>query len=313
MGSFSARAEAGNNNRVHVRVPATTANLGPGFDSLGMALDLCIDLVLEAGNPREEIRVEGETRGIGRSAADNLVVRAVEELFLACGRQPRGLSMVITNRIPVGKGLGSSAAAIVAGMFAANRMLGEPFTPSRLLDMAVKMEGHPDNVVPAVAGGLTASMMSGGQVYYHRLDPGDDLKIVVAVPEFEFSTKLARSVLPDQVSRRDYVDGIQKTSFLLMALIKRDYSHLKLALDRVLFQQIRSEFIPGYSKIVEGACEAGALGVTLSGAGPSLAAFTLRHEEAICAAMTGAFAGEGIEARCYILSPAPQGVSFLET
>lgn len=296
--------------RVHARVPATTANLGPGFDSLGLALELYIDVVLEAGAASEQLRMEGEIQGIGGDAGDNLVVRACETLFKAAGQRPSGLSIEISNQIPVGKGLGSSAAAIVAGLFAANRLLGDPLPASRLLDMAVEMEGHPDNVVPATAGGLTASMMSGGRVYYHRLDPGSDLKVVVAVPEFDFPTKMARAVLPDQVSREDFIDGIQKTSFLLAGLIKRDYEHLKLALEKLLFQEIRSAFIPGCGKIVEGACAAGALGVTLSGAGPSLAAFTLRDEEAIGAAMTGAFADEGIAARFYILSPAREGVCF---
>lgn len=298
--------------RIHVRVPATTANLGPGFDSLGMALNLYIDVSMDSGHQEERVHIEGETQGIGLEASNNLVIQAGEEVFRAAGQRPAGLNIVIKNAIPVGKGLGSSAAAIVAGMFAANRMLGDPLPAARLLDMAVAMEGHPDNIVPAVVGGLTASMLSRGQVYYHRIDPGNQLKMVVAVPEFDFSTKLARSVLPDQVSRSDFIDGLQKTSFLLMGLILRDYSNLKLALDRILFQDIRSAYIPGYRKIVEGACEAGALGVTLSGAGPSLAAFTLVNEDAISAAMTGAFALANIEARGYILSPAREGISYLQ-
>lgn len=309
----SSASKARHMSRVHARVPATTANLGPGFDSLGLALELYIDVFLETGAARELLRMEGETRGIGGQSGDNLVIRACDTLFEAAGQRPTGLSITISNQIPVGKGLGSSAAAIVAGMFAANRLLGDPLPAGRLLDMAVEMEGHPDNVVPAMAGGLTASMMSAGRVYYHRLDPGRDLKVVVAVPDFDFPTKTARAVLPDQVSREDFIDGIQKTSFLLAGLIQHDYNHLRLALERLRFQEVRSAFIPGYGKIVEGACAAGALGVTLSGAGPSLAAFTLGNEAAICAAMTGAFAGEGIAARCYILSPAREGICFPAT
>ncbi len=298
--------------KVHLRVPATTANLGPGFDSLGLALNLYIELVMSSGNDTDSVELLGEMDGIGTEPSNNLIMRASSLVFERARKRPEGLMLKIFNSIPIGKGLGSSASAIVAGMFAANRLIGDPFTRDELMDMAADMEGHPDNVVPAVVGGLTASMISGGKVYYHRLDPGSDLKIVVAVPDFDLPTKTARAVLPEQISRTDFIDGIQKTSFLLMGLIIRDYSNIKMALEKILFQEIRSTFIPGYSKIVEKACEAGALGVTLSGAGPSLAAFTLVNESEICHAMSQAFKLEGIESRCYILSPETEGVSFID-
>src|SRR3990172_2149648 len=203
--------------RVRVRVPATSANLGPGFDALGLALALHNEIVLEESD-RVTVAVDGEGAGQLDTGADNVVCRGVRMAFEAAGRPFRGASIRCVNRIPLSRGLGSSAAAWVGGLVGANALLGEPLARDAVLALAAKAEGHPDNVAAAILGGLTVSCSAGDRVAAVSLTVPADLRWVVLVPDMEASTREARAVLPDSVPRADAVFNVQRVSLLLAAL-----------------------------------------------------------------------------------------------
>jgi homoserine kinase len=203
--------------RVLVRVPATSANLGPGFDALGLALGLHNEVILEEAD-RISVGVEGEGAGRLDDDAKNVVARGVALGFEVAGRPFRGARLRCVNRIPLSRGLGSSAAAWVGGLVAANAVLGEPLDRDALVTAAARAEGHPDNVAAAVLGGLTVSCADGARVTAVSLPVPREIVWVVLVPETESSTREARAVLPDSVPRADAVFNVQRVSLLLAAL-----------------------------------------------------------------------------------------------
>ncbi|MGS0746473.1 homoserine kinase [Syntrophomonas erecta subsp. sporosyntropha] len=295
---------------VTVKVPATSANLGPGFDTLGIALNLYLQVKVELASG-QEIEFKGEGEEIIRfDLAKNLVVKAMQPVFKQAGKFP-GYRLVINNHIPVGKGLGSSAAAIVGGMYAANLLLEEPFTCSQLMQWAVEMEGHADNIVPAMVGGLTAAMMYQGKVYYQKVEIPSDLYMVVAVPDFDLPTSKSRSVLPDQVKLLDTVSNLQRACYLLASIFNRDYQHIDLAMDDMIYQPLRKQFIPGFDAVLEAARDNKALGVAMSGAGPAIIAFTMDNTKELKAAMQEAFVSQGVNCRVYSLKADQHGATVL--
>lgn len=295
---------------VTVKVPATSANLGPGFDTLGIALDLYLQVEVELASG-QEIEFNGEGEELIRfDLAKNLVVKAMQPVFKQAGKFP-GYRLVINNYIPVGKGLGSSAAAIVGGMYAANLLLEEPFTRSQLMQWAVEMEGHADNIVPAMVGGLTAAMMYQDKVYYQKVEIPSDLYMVVAVPDFDLPTSKSRSVLPDQVKLLDTVSNLQRACYLLASIFNRDYQHIDLAMDDMIYQPLRKQFIPGFDAVLEAARDNKALGVAMSGAGPSIIAFTMDNTKELKAAMQEAFVSQEVNCRVYSLKADQHGATVL--
>ena len=290
---------------IRVRVPATTSNLGPGFDALGLALRLHNTLTLEeAEEPRVEI--EGEGAGALPRDATHLAYRgalAVVETVRARGADsggarggalPRAFHLRQHNRIPLARGLGSSAAAIVGGASAANALLGRPLNEQALIDLAARMEGHPDNVAPAVLGGLVACVTTEtGEIRYTRLIP-KRLRVVVAIPEFAVSTAEARRLLPDQVPYRDAVFNVTRTALLVAALAEGRADLLDEATRDRLHQPYRARLVPGLDAVFAAAREAGAHGVALSGSGPTVVAFG--ETQGIGEAMRRAFESAG--ARC---------------
>ena len=218
----------------------------------------------------------------------------------------------MTNHIPLSRGLGSSAAAIVAGLKAANALLGNRFSRRELLQMATNIEGHPDNVAPAIFGGFTISVVTRGRVECFSLMPRMPLKLVVAVPEFPLSTRLARSVLPEQVKMKDAVFNVSRAALLVAALTKGQPRFLRNAFADALHQPYREKLIPGMKDVFRAACRAGALGASLSGAGPCLIAYTLENEEAVGQAMVEAFQEHEIEAHALQLSLDAHGARILK-
>lgn len=290
-----------------VLVPATTANLGAGFDSLGLALDLYNSFEFELGSDGFSVIGEGEIEL--RASQGRLVYRAWNAAFAYTGRTPCPVKLHIKSQIPVGRGLGSSATAVIAGLCAANHLGDLRLETSQLLSLATRIEGHPDNVAPALMGGLvvTASQDSEGGLDYLVLDAPLELNIVLAVPAFELSTAMARSVLPELVPHSHAVFNVGKVALFTAAWIKREWALLGKAMDDRLHQPFRAPLVPGLEDVLSTAREAGALGAALSGAGPSVVALTIESPDGIGEAMRNAFAAHGIECKIIQARPARWG------
>ena len=293
--------------RVTVRVPASTTNLGPGFDALGMALRLYnrVELGLTDGSIRVE--VEGEGAGALETGRENLVYQAAARLFQGVGRELSGLEIRLRNAIPVSRGLGSSSTAIVGGLVGANALLGAPLDREGLLRLAVEIEGHPDNVTPALLGGFQVTSLTDEGLAHLGIPPPDGLRAVVCIPEARVSTAAARRVLPAQYSRADTVFNVSRVALLVAALLTGRTEVLRAAMQDRIHQPYRSSLIPGFEAALQGALEAGALGACLSGSGSTMLALTRGEEERIGEAMVAAVRAAGAAARWLALEVDTEG------
>jgi len=295
--------------KVLVKVPATTANLGPGFDALGLALTLWNETAFE---PAEgfSLWIEGEGAESLAANPENLIVRAARRVYKTAGRQMPPLGIRCTNRIPLGAGLGSSAAAILTGLLGANALLSEPLSRDEILALAVEIEGHPDNVAPSLLGGLVVSTADEDRVIAHRIEgetPSPPLYITITIPDFVFPTREARAALPKQVPLEDAVYNIGRAVLVAEALRTGDLGLLGQVMDDALHQPHRLLLIPGAQEAMEAAKRAGAAAAALSGAGPGLVAFSAKREPGIGAAMQRAFAAAGLRARSFELGISQKG------
>lgn len=291
------------NKLVRIRVPATTANLGPGFDTLGMALDLFNYVELDLDVDNLDIEIVGEGADIIPKDKNNAVYRAICAVFDKCGFKPKGISIKLENYIPIARGLGSSAAALVGGVMAANSIVENPLSIDELLMIATKFEGHPDNVAPALLGGIVTSVYTTDRIIYKKIKPPKNLKLVVVIPDFTLSTKIAREALPQSVPLNDAVFNIGHASLLILSLIESDYTLLGQAMQDCIHQPYRLPLVPGMDKVFEAALDAGAVSVALSGAGPTLIAFCENNNEDIGKAMQKAFLENNIHSQFKMLSP----------
>ncbi|MDR7415322.1 MAG: homoserine kinase [Armatimonadota bacterium] len=284
---------------IRVVVPATSANLGPGFDALGLALGIYNEVEVSLSD-RPHLIVHGEGQGLLPEDEGNLVYQAARAVADAVGEEV-AFHLCCWNRIPVSRGLGSSAAAIVGGVVGANEVLGRPLDRSQLVSLAARLEGHPDNVVPALVGGITAAVMEDGKAHWVQVPARDLPAAVVAIPEFEVPTALARKRLPDRVSREDAVFNVGRTALLVGALAAGRWDLLAVATEDRLHQPYRKPLVPGFEDVCAAARKAGALGVVLSGAGPSLLAFApWPQAPQVGEAMQAAFAAHGVRARAVV-------------
>ena len=297
--------------KVRVRVPATTANLGPGFDALGLALDVWNETIwTPTGDGEIRVTISGEGEDILPTDATNPVVSAALSLYDRVGVTCEGLRVHCINRIPLGSGLGSSSAALVSGLLGANALLGEPLSREDILRLAIEAEGHPDNVAPALLGGLVVSILHDGQVVSIKLPARArraPLRATVVLPKFEFPTGYARSILPRTVDRQDAIYNISRSVLVVEALRTGDLDLLGKAMDDRLHQPHRLPLIPGALSALEAARRAGAAAVALSGAGPSLIAFSSDGNPEIGEAMRREFARAGLEARVFHLRISERG------
>jgi len=307
-----------NKNRAKVRVPGTSANCGPGFDCLGLATTIYnyLDLTLLKSN-----RIVVESTGEGATniprGKRNLTWQAVKKILDVTGRADefKGAIIRMKNNVPISRGLGSSSTAIVAGLTAANEILGSPLDKNGLLKLATEIEGHPDNVAPAIFGGFTVSVMSSGTVQTFSFMPRIKLKLIVSVPDFELSTRLARKVLPRNVSMTDAIFNVSRASMLIAALVEGREDLLPLAFDDALHQPYRKKLVPGMTEVFEAAKSAGALGAAISGAGSCLIAFTTAKsglEQKISAAMVDAFKSHGVNSKALILNVDRNGAQIIK-
>jgi homoserine kinase len=299
--------------RVHVRVPATSANLGPGFDALGLALALHNEVTaVEAETVT--VTIQGEGAGRLPSGADNVVARGVRQAYAAAGRSFRGVALTCVNRVPPARGLGSSAAAWVGGLVAGNALLGSPLPREALLALAAGAEGHPDNVAAALLGGLTVSCaLDDGQVVALALPVPGTVRWVVLVPEVTSATAEARAVLPESVPRADAVFNVQRVCLLLAALQTSRLDAVGAALDDRLHQPYRRRLFPWMPAVAEAARAAGALGCVLSGAGPSLLAAVRDDGGVVARTMERALQSEGMQGRARALAVDTEGAVVVST
>jgi homoserine kinase len=300
--------------RARVRVPASTANLGSGFDTLGLALTLYNEIELIEGGEGVGLLIEGEGQAtLEKSGSRNLVLRAAQSTLQEFGVRLPGLSLRQINRIPLRRGLGSSAAACLGGIAAAARLAGVELPLDEILARALPFEGHPDNITPALLGGLTASAVVEGRVVSARIRVPMRLKAVVVIPTLEIATKRAREVLPPQVPFEDAVFNLNRVALLLAGLTTDRLELLAAGSEDRLHQPYRAGLLPGMNAILDEGRRSGAHATFLSGAGSSLLALVSGDEEEIGRRMSERWQGEfGVENSVRVLGIDRQGLTYLE-
>jgi homoserine kinase len=295
--------------QLEIRVPASTANLGAGFDCLALALDLHNVLHVVTTSSGLEINVEGEGQDVLPANAENLVARAALKLFRSLDVQPPGLRIRCVNQVPLAAGLGSSAAATVAGLMLAATLADHPLSQSELLAHASEIEGHPDNAAAALLGGLVI-VSSVGSGLITRQVPIAKIRLVIAVPDVQLSTTQMRRVLPHNVPVEDAAFNIGRTALTIEALRSGDFELMAQAIDDRIHQPYRKRLIPGYEQARQSALQAGAAAVVLSGAGPGLIALTPDGHDRVSEAMLEGFRSQGLTARSYVLRPTATGAQI---
>lgn len=294
---------------ITIRVPATSANLGPGFDSLGLALDLWNETIITLAI-EYTVQVKGEGAEKLSLGENNLIIQSAQKLADCVGKHLPPFHMDCVNQIPLSSGLGSSAAAKLTGLLGANTLLGKPLTHEEILNLATEMEGHPDNVAPAMLGGLVVSTLEAGNVVAHRIVGAENapaFHITVVLPEFHLPTRESRTALPQQVSLKDAVHNIGRTVLVAEAFRNGDVDLLGRAMTDTLHQPHRLPLIPGAQAAMNAAKGVGASAAALSGAGPSVIAFSSKQDPAIGDAMKHAFEERGLQARIFQLNVSNHG------
>ncbi len=293
--------------KVVVRVPATTANLGPGFDCLGMALGLYNIVTVRVTAGGLDVRIKGEGAEALRWGEENRVLRALRVAFEQAGERLPGISAELENNIPLARGLGSSAAATVGGLVAGNALCGYTLSTEDLLRLATQLEGHPDNVVAALLGGLVIVVEEDGKLQHGRVPVPADLQAALFVPDLTMPTGEARRVLPQQISRADAVYNIGRTALLVAAISQGNYELLDVATRDRLHQPYRESIFPAMPRLFEAARQAGALGVFLSGAGSVILALCRENAQAVADGMTKAARDLDLSGRALVAPVTSQG------
>jgi homoserine kinase len=301
---------------VKVMVPATSANLGPGFDFLGLALGL-YDTVTFTPATDWCVTVEGYGAAELTGRSDLLVCQALKRVFQEVGQALNGGLVHLDNRIPDAGGLGTSAAAIVGGLAAANHYLGDPLRKDDLLSLAVELEGHPDNVAPALFGGLVgvareATPTKSKSYVTLEIPFPAKLQVVIVVPELRVVTTQARQLLPEQVSLEQAVFNLTRTGLLVGACYTQRLDLFRTAMEDALHQNQRACLIPGFHQVIETAYRQGAVGAALSGSGPTIIALTpATDQEAVGTELVSVFAQQGIKAQWLSVAVNQGGFRFV--
>ncbi len=259
---------------VRVTVPGTSANIGPGFDAFGLAFNLYNVFTF-----KEKDDGKLTIRGVPRKyqGTNNLVYRAMQRVFKRVHYYPKGLYIHTETNVPVSRGLGSSATCIVGGLVGANALCHSPLSQNELFDIAVAMEGHPDNIAPAMFGGLVCSIGAGRHFQYIKKEVADCFAFHLIVPNFELSTKASRAALPDEISRQDGVFNVAHATMTYLALSDGRPDILKNSMKDKLHEPYRKPLIRSFDKVKKTALDFGALGVSISGAGPTILAITRQN------------------------------------
>jgi len=311
--------------KVSVKVPASSANIGPGFDCLGVALPIYNTITIEETvlpGTGIQINMMAEDEAFDEMAFENIpkdenniVYKAVELLYNSIGQEPSELKINIESQIPIARGLGSSSSVIVGGLIAANKLLGNPADEAALLAIATEVEGHPDNVSPAILGGFVLSNQEeDGTISYCKLKWPEEWDLTVCIPDFELSTSIARSVLPKEVPMSDAVFNAKHLGMLVHAIHTKDEKLMKQALQDRLHQQYREKLVPGMKEIMETfRHEDGILGCVLSGAGPTLLVISHKYDvDKISSTVKDIWNNQNIKADVKTLKVEENGATILD-
>jgi len=289
-----------------ITVPASSANMGPGFDCLGVAL-ACYNTISFEFMP-DGLKIDLPVEDRGRIPADerNLIYRVFADTLKACGVRVPGVHFAQRNGIPAMRGMGSSSACVVGGIVMANAYMGDKLAMRELIALCAEEEGHPDNILPTLLGGFTVGCIDGDEVHYLRFDPPADLRCALFIPPFSLSTRKARAALPKTVPLRDAVFNLSHASLVTAAIASGQVPMLRYAMQDALHQPYRKPLVPGYDDIVRIAADAGALATCLSGAGPAMIAF-LEGGEGFLEAVRPALAALGGGWQAELLEIDPHG------
>ena len=294
--------------QVTVRVPATTANLGPAFDCMGMALRIHNEIQVRLGEMTEPtVRVSGQGEESLPRDASNLVHRAYARLLEATGTSLPAPAITCRNEIPLERGLGSSAAAIVGGLVAANRLAGDPLATQEILSLAVELEGHPDNVAPALLGGIRIVAQGPDSLITAPVPLPPDLRAALFVPEAAIPTAEARAVMPESVSMEDALFNVGRAALLVNALATGRLEDLKAATEDRLHQPYRSHLLPAMRLIIQEALKGGALAAFVSGSGSTVLALCRGREMSVAYEMAEMARKTNVPGRAFITFPSEEG------
>ena len=304
---------------IKVQVPATTANLGPGFDCLGLALKLYLNLEIEEIEDGLVVEYQGEgaKKFSAKKKEDTLTWKSINLVLKKTGKDihKKGLKVRVLNEIPITRGLGSSSSAIIGGIVGAARFYNIDLTNQEILELALALEGHMDNITPALIGGLTLAYKTGREeIKWTGIKIPPDLRIVVAIPEFTLNTREMRKVLPQKVVLSKAIFNLSRSALLVNALQNSDWEVLPEAMEDRLHQPYRAPFIPGIEDMFSQIKKTGLAGVALSGSGPSVVSFTKAgSEEVISKIMKNAFLKAGITCRILVLEADLEGTKTVNS
>ena len=304
---------------IKIRVPATTANLGPGFDCLGLALKLYLNLEIEEIEEGLVIEYwgEGAEKFLAKKKEDTLIWKSINLVLKKANKDihKKGLKIRVFNEIPITRGLGSSASAIIGGMVGAARLYNIDLTNQEMLELALSLEGHMDNIVPALIGGLTLAYKTGQEeIKWAKIKTPLDLRVVAAIPDFTLSTGKMRGALPQKIALPEAVFNLSRSALLVNALQNSDWDVLAEAMEDRLHQPYRAPFIPGIEDMFLKIKKTGLAGVALSGSGPSVVSFTKKgNEEVIIKIMKDVFLKAGVACRVLVLGADLEGTKFVSS
>ena len=300
---------------IKIRVPATTANLGCGFDCFGLALKKYLFLEIEEVKEDLMIQSRGEGAAQFEKGENNLIWKAFMLVLkkYGKGRDVKGIRIKTLNQIPVTRGLGSSASAIIGGIIAASRLYNLKLSNEEILKTALSLEGHMDNIVPALMGGFTLAYSTENKpVKWLKIKFPNDLRVVVAIPDFHLSTEKMRSVLPDKLPLSDAIFNLSRSALLVKSLQESRWELLAEAMEDKIHQPYRATYIPGLQEMFSQVKNTGYAGIALSGSGPTVISLTKRGTENIISQIMGdAFLKAGINCRVLVLEPDLEGTKFI--
>ena len=301
------------NKKVTVRVPATSANCGPGFDTLGLACNLYNYFTYELIDQGFSLKIEGEGTEKLKAGKNNLAFLSFYKVWDMIVGSKTGLSVIMSNNIPLSRGLGSSSTAIVAGLVAANHLTGNTLSKNEIVQLATEIEGHPDNVAPAILGGMTISYVDNGRASSLKFLPLKPFKLVAVVPDMPLATSLARRAIPKTVPHQDAVFNTSRAALLVGAMLTGNYQHLASGLDDRLHQPYRAHLIPGMEDAFKAAVNNGAFNAIISGAGSTLMAYVPINVscEAVGKAMCKALSEHDLHSVFHILDIDTEGAVVL--
>ncbi len=294
-----------------LKVPATSANLGPGYDTLGLALTLYNDFKITKRNDQKlklKIIDKNNEQEIKIADSDNLVALAYQKYFKFIKKDLIGAEIIEEMHTPLARGLGSSSSAIIGGLAAAALISKTLISKEEFIQLAVELEKHPDNVVPALVGGLTINFYCNHNYDYYKIDVDPDLDFILAVPDFELKTDELRQVLPEKIDYAAAISNLSRISLLTAAFINQEYQLLKTAMDDQLHQPFRKKLISGFDQVLEAAYNSGAYGAALSGAGPTVLACADHNSDRIAESMKSAFDSHSIKADIYTVKACNQSL-----